>query len=103
MFVKVSSHLFLRLLVSKIADMTVLPGMNLLIILFRFLTSSDPGTQSSSLSSLSSVELSLSLPVDRFLRFLAGVLRVRHGSPAGTAGTGSPGKYQIVHESNLIV
>lgn len=77
--------------------------MNLLIILFRFLTSADPGTQSSSLSSLSSLELSLSLPVDRVLRFLAGVLRVRRGSLAGTAGTGSPGKYQLVYEGNLIV
>ena len=69
-----------------------LPGMNLLIILFRFLTSSDPGTQSSSLSSLLSLEPSLSSLTDRVLRFLAGGLRVRIGSPAGTAGTGSPVK-----------
>ena len=71
---------------------TYIPGMNLLIILFRLLTSSDPGTQSSSLSSLLSLELSLSRPADSVLRFLlfAGGFRVRIGSPAGTAGTGSP-------------
>ena len=63
--------------------------MNLLIILFRLLTSSDPGTQSSSLSSLLSFELSLSVSV---LGFFTGVLRVREGRPAGTTGTGSPEK-----------
>ena len=71
---------------------SLLPGMNLLIILFRLLTSSDPGTQSSSLSSLLSFELSLSAMVVSVLGFFTGVLRVREGRPAGTAGTGSPEK-----------
>ena len=66
--------------------------MNLLVILFRFRTSSEPGTQSSSLSSLLSLESSLSWLTDKALRFLAGGLRIRIGSPAGTAGTGSPVK-----------
>jgi len=72
-----------------------LPGMNLLIILFLFLTSSDPGTQSSSLSSLLSLVLSLSAMVVSVLRFFTGVLRVREGRPAGTAGTGRPKREKI--------
>ena len=63
-----------------------------MIILFRLLTSSDPETQSSSLSSLLSFELSLSAMVVSVLRFFTGVLRVREGRPAGTAGTGRPKK-----------
>ena len=70
--------------------------MNLLIILFRLLTSSDPGTQSSSLSSLLSFEISLSAMVVSVLGFFAGVLRVREGRPAGTTGTGSPNKKRAV-------
>ena len=70
--------------------------MNLLIIFFRFLASSDPGTQSSSLSSLYSLEISLSWSsVNRVLHFLAVSLRVRHGSPAGIAGTGRPIKMYL--------
>ena len=69
--------------------------MNLLIILFRRLTSSDPGTQSSSLSSLLSFEISLSAMVVSVLGFFTGVLRVREGRPAGTAGTGRPKREKI--------
>ena len=73
--------------------------MNLLIILFRLLTSSDPGTQSSSLSSLLSFEISLSAMVVSVLGFFTGVLRVREGRPADTAGTGSPKKKeQFLHK-----
>lgn len=67
-----------------------LPGINLFIILFLRLTSSDPGTQSSSLSSLLSFELSPSWPKYSVLLFFTGVLRGRPWSPAGTTGTGSP-------------
>ena len=69
--------------------------MNLLIILFRRLTSSDPGTQSSSLSSLLSFEISLSAMVVSVLGFFTGVLRVREGRPVGTAGTGRPKREKI--------
>lgn len=67
-----------------------LPGINLFIILFLRLTSSDPGTQSSSLSSLLSFELSPSWPKYSVLLLFTGVLRGRPWSPAGTTGTGSP-------------
>ena len=78
------------LLTVFVRKIVLLPGMNLLIIFFRLLTSSDPGTQSSSLSSLLSFELSLSALVVSVLGFVTGVLRAREGRPAGTAGTGRP-------------
>ena len=82
-----------------VRKIVLLPGMNLLIILFLFLTSSDPGTQSSSLLSL---VLSLSTMVVSVLRFFTGVLRLREGRPAGTAGTGRPKERKYKYSSLCI-